>query len=126
MSKPELSGFAKLAASTRYSWLGFKAAWRNEEAFRLECALAVVLLPAAFVIGDGLVHKLVLVLPLALVLLAELVNSAIESVVDRIGPEHHPLSGQAKDLGSAGVFLTLVLFWVIWAPSCWHYYRQIT
>jgi diacylglycerol kinase (ATP) len=121
MNKPGLSGVRKLVASTHYSWLGLRAAWRNEEAFRLECMLAMGLVPLAFVIGEGLPHKLILVLPVVLVPLVELLNSALESVVDRVGTEQHPLSGQAKDLGSAAVFVTLVLFWLIWAPSLWHF-----
>ena len=123
MIKPEASGVRKLVNSTRYSWYGLKAAWKQEEAFRLELGLAVVFLPGAFVIGDGLAHQLLLALMCGLVVLAELINTAIESVVDRVSSEMHPLSGQAKDLGSAIVFTTLCLFWIIWGPSLWHYWR---
>ena len=73
--------------------------------------------------GQTLTHQLLLVTVCGLVILAELINTAIESVVDRIGPEHHPLSGQAKDLGSAIVLVTLILFLVIWVPSLWQFAR---
>ena len=122
MSKPDASGVRKLINSTIYSWRGLKAAWQQEEAFRLELCLALVFLPLAFYVGDGLVHQLLLALMCGLVVLAELINTAIESVVDRIGSEPHPLSGQAKDLGSALVLVTLGLFWVIWGPSLWYFY----
>lgn len=123
MTKPDATGLKKLYNSTVYSWQGLRAAWKNEEAFRLELALALLFLPLAFVVGDGLVHQLLLALMCGLVVLAELVNTAIESVVDRIGSEPHPLSGQAKDLGSAIVLITLLLFWVIWGPSLWNFYH---
>lgn len=124
MNKPRLTGIPKLIAATRYSWLGLCAAWREEEAFRLELILAVVLVPLAFYIGEGRAHQLVLVISCGLVLLAELMNSAIETVVDRIGPQQHELSGRAKDLGSAAVFLTLMLFLVLWLPSIWDFYQR--
>ena len=123
MTKPDATGVKKLINSTIYSWRGLRAAWRNEEAFRLELCLALIFLPLSYVVGDSLTHQLLLVLVCVLVVLAELINTAIESVVDRIGPEIHPLSGQAKDLGSAIVLITLGLFWLLWAPSLWHYYK---
>ena len=125
MTKPDKTGLSKLIASTVYSWQGLRAAWRQEEAFRLELGLAVIFIPVAFIVGDGLAHKLVLVMSCGLVVLAEIVNSAIESVVDRIGPEPHPLSGQAKDLGSAAVFTTLMLWLLLWIPSVWEFFRQL-
>ena len=123
MTKPQATGIRKLINSTIYSWQGLRAAWQHEEAFRLELCLALLFLPLAWIVGDGLVHQLLLTMVCVLVVLAELVNTAIESVVDRIGSEPHPLSGQAKDLGSAIVLITLLLFWLIWGPSLWHFYR---
>ena len=126
MTKPDASGVKKLINSAVYSWRGLRATWRNEEAFRLELCLALLFMPLAWLVGDGLVHQLLLVLVCVLVVLAELINTAIESVVDRIGPEQHPLSGQAKDIGSAIVLITLCLFWLMWGPSLWHFYKSMS
>lgn len=123
MSKPGRRGLSRLIAATRYSWKGFRAAWMHEEAFRIEASLALCFVPLAFAIGDGLAHQVALVITCGLVILAEVINTAIESIVDRIGPEYDPLSGQAKDLGSAGVFVSLGLFLVVWLPSFWHYFH---
>ena len=123
MTKPGRSGLARLVAATRYSWQGFKAAWLHEEAFRLEATLALGFVPLAFLIGQTLSHQIALVITCGLVILAEVINTAIESIVDRIGPEMDPLSGQAKDLGSAAVFVTLSLFLLVWTVSVWHYFR---
>ena len=123
MTKPGRRGLARLVAATRYSWQGFKAAWLHEEAFRMEATLALAFVPLAFVVGQSLAHQIALVITCGLVILAEVINTAIESIVDRIGPEHDPLSGQAKDLGSAAVFVTLGLFLLVWVMSIWHYFR---
>lgn len=112
--KPGHTGLTHLIHSTRYSMKGLKAAFINEAAFRQEVALCVILFPAAIFLGETLVERLLLIGCCALVLVAELVNSAIEAVVDRIGPEHHELSGRAKDIGSAAVFIALVFAGVTW------------
>ena len=98
-----------------HTFAGLTTAWKSEEAFRMECILGAVLFPAALWLGDSGVERAVLILPMALVLIVELLNSAVETAIDRIGPEHHPLSKQAKDLGSAAVFLSLIGFLVTWA-----------
>ncbi len=123
MFKPGKRGLARLIAATRYSRNGLLAAWRSEEAFRTEVTLALAFLPLAFVVGSSLAHQLILVVCCALVILAEILNTAIESVVDRIGPEHDPLSGQAKDLGSAAVLVALLLFTLAWGLSLWQWWR---
>ena len=123
MAKPGRKGLARLVDATRYSWQGFKAAWLHEEAFRMEATLALAFVPLAFFIGQTPAHQIALVITCGLVILAEVINTAIESIVDRIGPEHDPLSGQAKDLGSAAVFVTLSLFLLVWLVSLWHYFR---
>ena len=97
------------------SLAGLRAAWHNEAAFRQECVLAIVLIPAAFWIGDNSVELVLLIGSVFLVLIVEIVNSAIEAAVDRIGTERHELSARAKDLGSAAVFLSLLLTGVTWA-----------
>lgn len=119
MTKPGKTGLPRLLAATRYSIQGLRAAWKYEEAFRIEATLACACVPLAFWVGRGLTHQLLLVISCGLVILAELFNSAIEAAVDRFGSEMHPLSGQAKDIGSAAVFTSLVLFLVVWLPSLW-------
>jgi diacylglycerol kinase (ATP) len=99
----------------RWSMQGLKAGWRHEASFRLEAMLAVVLVPLGLWLGDGGVEKLLLVLGPLLVLSAELLNSAIEAVVDKVSPEFNELAGRAKDMGSAAVFVLLVLVALSWA-----------
>lgn len=119
MNKPGKRGVARALAATRYSMQGLRAAWRHEEAFRLETVLVAVCLPLAFLAGEDLTHRLVLVLSCGQILVAELINSAIEAVVDRVGVEHHPLAGQAKDIGSAAVFVSLGIFGLVWGTTLW-------
>ena len=107
-------GFARLRAATVYSVEGLRACFASEEAFRLEIMLAVVLTPLAFWLGDSPAERGLLLVAIVLVLLVELLNSAIEAVVDRIGLEYHALSKKAKDIGSAAVFISLVSFVVLW------------
>lgn len=122
MHKPGSTGLRKLIDSTRYSWWGFRSAWKNEEAFRIEVCLAAIMMPLAFFIGEDHTHSLLLVLSVGLVLLAETINTALESVVDRISAEQHPLAGQAKDLGSLAVLLTLLLAGLIWISSLYRFF----
>ncbi|HXD36721.1 MAG TPA: diacylglycerol kinase [Rhodanobacter sp.] len=98
----------------RWSMQGLRAAWRHEASFRLEAMLAVVLIPLGLWLGDGGVEKLLLVLAPMLVLSAELLNSAIEAVIDKVSPEFNELAGRAKDMGSAAVFVLLVLVVLSW------------
>ncbi|MEW6330868.1 MAG: diacylglycerol kinase [Pseudomonadota bacterium] len=98
-----------------YSAAGFRAALRNEAAFRQELALFIILAPLGFWLGRDGVEQSLLVGSLMLVLLTELLNSAIEAVVNRIGQDRHALSGQAKDIASAAVFVSLMLVVMVWA-----------
>jgi diacylglycerol kinase (ATP) len=98
---------------------GFRAAWRGEEAFRQEVMLAAVLVPAAIWLGQTMLQRALLVGTCLLVLVVELLNSAVEAVVDRVGDELHVLSGQAKDMGSAAVLLSLALTVLVWAAVAW-------
>ncbi len=107
-------GIARLIAATGYSIAGFKAAYKNEEAFRLELLAFLVLAPVALFLGGSNVEKVLLLGSLALVLVAELINSAIEAVVDRGGDEYSDLAGRAKDMGSAAVLLCLLLVLFVW------------
>jgi diacylglycerol kinase (ATP) len=119
MSKPGNRGIKRLVAATAFSFKGFRAAWQQEEAFRQEMLLALVLFPAAFWLGQTTVETLLLLLSCIMVIFAELSNTAIESIVDRIGAEHHPLSGQAKDLGSALVFVSNMTVLLVWGMIAW-------
>ncbi len=112
--KPGKTGVKRIIDAAGYSFQGIRFAWQNEAAFRQELLLAVVLIPLAFFIGEATVQIIVLITPIFLVLVVELINSAIEAVVDRIGDEPHSLSGAAKDIGSAAVFMCLVLLAFIW------------
>ena len=114
MSKHRIPEWQRLFQATRYSFLGLAAAWKNEAAFRLEVILAVFMIPLACLIGRDFLQKILLILPVAIVIIAELVNSAIEAIVDRIGTDYHELSGRAKDIGSAAVFISLLLTALIW------------
>ena len=107
-------GLARLARAFQSTGQGFRAAWRNEEAFRHECLLALVLVPLGLWLGKNGVERALLVAPVFVLLAIELVNSAVEATVDRIGVERHPLSGLAKDLGSAAVFVAFVLIGSTW------------
>jgi diacylglycerol kinase (ATP) len=109
-----LRGFARLWRATYVSYWGLGYALKNEEAFRIEAASCLLLVPAALWLGDSGLERAVLVMSLFVVLITELLNSGIEVVVDRVGKEHHPLSGAAKDLGSAAVHLSLVQVPVVW------------
>ena len=104
-----------------YSMKGFKAAWQNEAAFRQEAVLALILIPLAFVIAENPMELAALVAGVLLVIITELLNSAIESVVDRTGHEHHELSGRAKDMGSAAVLISLLVCAVLWGAVLWRY-----
>ncbi|MBI4692728.1 MAG: diacylglycerol kinase [Gammaproteobacteria bacterium] len=111
----KVTGLRRLVNATGYSLAGLRAAWRHEAAFRQETMLLVVLLPAAFWLGRGPLDYALLVGSCLVVLVTELLNSAVEALTDRVGEEHHELSGRAKDLGSAAVFVSLVLVGVVWA-----------
>jgi len=112
--KPGKTGLKRIIDAAGYSIKGLLFAWKNEAAFRQECYLAIILIPIAFVIGETATQIIFLILPVFLVLIVELINSAIEAVVDRVGEELHILSGAAKDIGSAAVFVSLTLLGVIW------------
>ena len=108
------AGLLRLWNATRYSWAGLKATWRNEEAFRQESLLCLCLIPIAVWLGRTGPERALLISSLLLIMIVELLNSGIEAVVDRIGPEHHRLSGLAKDAGSAAVFMSLLNAALVW------------
>jgi diacylglycerol kinase (ATP) len=112
--KPGLTGFSRIIKATQYSFKELRAAFKYESAIRQELLLLLILTPIALLLDVSNVEKILLVASLVLVLIVELVNSAIEAVVDRIGTEHHELSGRAKDIGSAAVFVSLCLSAFVW------------
>ncbi len=113
-NKPGATGLTRIINAGGYSIKGLKAAWVNEAAFRQELLLCIVLAPMAIWLGQNGVEQALLLGSLFLVLIVELINSAIEAVVDRFGKERHELSGRAKDIGSAAVMLALLNAAVIW------------
>ncbi|MGF1731354.1 diacylglycerol kinase [Photobacterium kasasachensis] len=112
--KNKQTGFIRLIYATKYSWLGLCAAWHSEAAFRQELVAFFILSPVALLLPVTGLEKLLLIGSVVAVIVVELLNSAIEAVVDRIGPEKHELSGQAKDMGSAAVLLTLIMAILTW------------
>ena len=115
MAKTGHTGIKRIMHASYYSYLGFRAAWKHESAFRQESVLALILLPLAFWLGRGAVEVALLVGTIFIVIIVELINSGIEAVVDRVGDEPHELSGRAKDMGSAAVLLSLVLVVIVWS-----------
>ena len=120
-NKPNGQGLSRILKASRCSMQGFKAAWQHESAFRQEALLVAVLLPLSFILAESANHWLILFASLLLVLLAELLNSAIEALADTITLDHHPLIGRAKDIGSAVVFVALSLLTVVWVEALWRY-----
>ena len=114
MANQPNKGLRRLIKAAGYSWAGLKAAWQHEEAFRLEILLCLVLIPAALWLGENSAERALMVASLVLVVIVELINSALEAVVDRIGPERHELSGRVKDVGSAAVLVALFNVLIIW------------
>src|SRR5690606_33743013 len=119
MGKSANTGLRRIVNATFVSFAGLKTAWQSEAAFRQECALCVLLIPAAIWLGQDAAERSLLIGSCLLVLIVELLNTAVESVVDRVGLEHHRLSGQAKDLGSAAVFVSLTLALIVWGSIAW-------
>jgi len=108
------TGMARLKRAITCSYAGISAAWRNEEAFRQELMLSAVLVPVACWLGGNGVERALLVGSLVVVLIVELLNTAVEVVVNRIGTDRHELSGLAKDLGSAAVSMSLIHAGIVW------------
>ncbi len=109
-----IKGWPRLLRATRVSYWGLGWALREEEAFRIEALIAAVLLPVAIWLGDSGTERALMAFSIVFVLIVELLNTAVEVVVDRIGSERHVLSGRAKDLGSAAVHLSLLQVPLVW------------
>ncbi len=119
MAKQGKRGLRRLLDAAGYSAAGLAVAWRGEEAFRQEVLMAVVLVPLALWLGQSNLERMLLVASWLVVMIVEILNTAVEATVDRISDEQHRLSGQAKDLGSAAVFLSLLLAALVWGTVAW-------
>ena len=107
-------GFKRLINAFGYSMQGFKAAYKHEEAFRQELLVLAIAIPLGIWVGDGAVEVILLIGSILLLLVVELLNSAVEATVDRFGGEHHELSGRAKDMGSAAVLVMSITAAMVW------------
>lgn len=116
-NKPNGAGIKRILKASYCSYLGLKAAFKEESAFRQELLLACLMLPVSFFLAVSVMHWAILVSVLLLVLIVELLNSAIEALTDRVSTEHHILSGRAKDMGSAAVTLSLLIVAVTWGTA---------
>lgn len=119
MPSSEPRGPRQIARAMIWSFKGLRAAWTHEASFRLEAYLCVIFFPVGLWLGQGAVEKAVLCGSLLLVLSAELLNSAIEAVVDKVSPEIHELAGRAKDMGSAAVFMLMLNVMLCWGLVLW-------
>ena len=126
MGKPGATGITRIVHAAKYSMQGFKAGLKHEAALRQELLLGVILTLLALFVADTVVEFLLLTIMPWLTFTVELLNSAIEAVVDRFGDEWHELSGRAKDIGSAAVFVMLCLTAVTWILIILSWLRQIT
>lgn len=117
INKPNGIGLGRIIKATQCSIKGFKAAFKEESAFRTELALGIVLLPLSFWFAQSPQHWAILVVSFLFLLVVELLNSAIEALTDRVGVEYHVLSGRAKDIASAAVSLALLILMVVWGVA---------
>jgi len=117
------TGITRIIKAAGYSWQGLRAAWRNEAAFRQEGIMTIVAIIIACWLDVDPVTRILLIGSVVLVMIVEIINSAIEALVDRVGTEYHELSGRAKDMGSAAVLIALILAAVTWVTLLWAHFR---
>ena len=117
VNKPNGIGVGRVLKATKCSIKGFKAAFKEESAFRTETYLGLILFPLSVLLAQSLRHWLMLFIPYLLLLIVELLNSAIEALTDRVGIEYHVLTGRAKDMASAAVTLALIILLLVWAVA---------
>lgn len=120
--KPGRTGIKRLFYATGYSIQGLKAAWLNEAAIRQETVTSILLITTTFFLPITKIEQIMMIGCLVLVVIVELMNSAVEAVVDRVGSEWHELSGRAKDIGSAAVLIALIFSAFTWMFILWPYY----
>ncbi|WP_058969695.1 diacylglycerol kinase [Type-D symbiont of Plautia stali] len=118
-----VTGFQRIVNAAGYSWQGLRAAWQNEAAFRQETIAAVIAVIVACWLDIDAISRVLMIGSVVLVIIIEIMNSAIEAVVDRIGEERHPLAGRAKDMGSAAVLLAILLALFVWITLLWSHLR---
>ncbi len=118
-NKPNKTGLTRLLRAAVCSRQGFSYIWKSEEAFRQEVVLCIVFIPLGLFLGDGGTDRALLIGSVLLIPLVEVLNTAIECTIDRIGPEFHELSGNAKDLGSSAVILSICITSVVWGMVLW-------
>ncbi|MEB5972270.1 diacylglycerol kinase [Pantoea dispersa] len=118
-----VTGFLRIIKAAGYSWQGLRAAWQHEAAFRQEAIAALVAVAIACWLDVDAITRVLLIGSVVLVVIVEILNSAIEAVVDRIGQERHPLAGRAKDMGSAAVLLAILLALFVWIALLWPHLR---
>jgi diacylglycerol kinase (ATP) len=114
INRDKPTGLTRVVRAFGYSLQGLRYAWREEAAFRQELCLAVAVVPIGIYLGRSGIERALLVWPMLQILLVELLNSAVEAVVDRGGLERHPLAGMAKDMGSAAVLLSFGMLGTVW------------
>jgi diacylglycerol kinase (ATP) len=119
MGKPGATGIRRIWNAFFYSLTGIRLAWQHESAFRQESALAIIMLPVAFWLGSNVIEYALLIGCVFIVLITELLNSAIEAIVDRVGTDHHQLSGQSKEMASAAVLFSVLLTVIVWGMVAW-------
>lgn len=117
------TGLLRIMKAAGYSWQGLRAAWQHEAAFRQEATAAIIAIVVACWLDVDTVSRILMIGSVVLVIIVEILNSAIEAVVDRIGQERHPLAGRAKDMGSAAVLLAIILALFIWIALLWSHLR---
>jgi diacylglycerol kinase (ATP) len=118
----QATGLTRIIKAAGYSYKGLSAAWQHEAAFRQELVVTLLAIILAVWLDVGAIARILLIGSVALVMIVEILNSAIEAVVDRIGSEHHELSGRAKDMGSAAVSLAIVLALFVWGSVLWQHF----
>ncbi len=118
-----VTGIQRIVNAAGYSWQGLRAAWQHEAAFRQEAIAALVAIVVACWLDVDVISRVLMIGSVVLVIIVEILNSAIEAVVDRIGQERHPLAGRAKDMGSAAVLLAILLAMFVWIALLWSHLR---
>ncbi|MBH1931171.1 diacylglycerol kinase [Serratia rubidaea] len=118
----QTTGLTRIIKAAGYSYQGLTAAWRNEAAFRQEAVAAAVAVIVALWLDVDAVARILLIGSVLLVLIVEVLNSAIEAIVDRVGTDFHELSGRAKDMGSAAVSLSIILALLVWVTLLWRHF----
>ncbi|EPF20338.1 MULTISPECIES: diacylglycerol kinase [Cedecea] len=117
------TGITRIIKAAGYSWKGLRAAWINEAAFRQEGVAAVIAIIIACWLDVDPITRILLIGSVVLVMIVEILNSAIEALVDRVGTDYHELSGRAKDMGSAAVLIAIILAVVTWVTLLWSHLR---